>query len=830
MTPLGRLPDRERRAGLVLAIVAVLFAAAGAALAPFDAALSDWARHWQGPARRIVDELIAVTRCLGKGESAIVVVLVAGALGRRRDAATALVALLIVALVITAVKHGVLKPRPNGSSGYAFPSGDAATAAAALLSLAAARPAWLLPLLLPLVVAVAYGRMHQGYHFGSDVGAGIAVGAMAAIVAKLMVLRPIPLPSWRWYAAAAAGFSVAWVGATSLGSDDPHDGADMRRFLLVVTPVMSAALAYRWWRARLQRPRGSAGPRARRWLAPLACVAVVALLLGIATRSSLWDRDEPRFARASVEMATSGDWLVPSFNGEPRLHKPVGAYWAMAPSLAAFGVREWPARLPATLAAGLLALLAWRIGRRLVGNTAGAWGAVALVTCPLLLVCGTAATTDAVLVACITAAMAPVARALARAEVSALPQPVVVLHWRECAALALAIGGAVLVKGPLGLIVPVAAALVAWPLARGMRLGGRFWTPFAIACLAAVAIFIAWAAPANARTGGAFASEGVGKHVIDRGKAAMESHGGGPWYYIPVVLGAFFPWTALLPAAARALARRRAGVAATALLTAWAVPTFVIMSLYATKLPHYILPIFPALALMVGVLLQTEAEGRLDPSDRRWVRAGRWIVLPVGAVLALAMLAAPFAGLVPDEWLTRGGRRSLDAVRRIDGLVAPLIACALPLAMIASFGFRALARGHARHAAAVFACGMAATFAALAIVALPAVERWKPSRPLARAVNAAAPGVPVRMLGFEEASLIFYLDRREPIRPIAVAELPDWSRATGDEVLVTTRAHWAEARAAGAAELPEVAAADGINIANGKWVELVALRRGAGHR
>src|SRR6185295_18687980 len=111
----------------------------------------------------------------------------------------------------------------------------------------------------------------------------------------------------------------------------------------------------------------------------------------------LWDRDEPRFAQAAVEMLSSGDWLVPTFNGELRADKPIFSYWWMATAVRAFGSSEWSLRACSLLALALSAWLTWRIARRSLSNSAALLAAGVLVSSPLALGEGTVATTDALL-------------------------------------------------------------------------------------------------------------------------------------------------------------------------------------------------------------------------------------------------------------------------------------------------------------------------------------------------------------------------------------------------------------------------------------------------
>src|SRR5205807_4582911 len=144
---------------------------------------------------------------------------------------------------------------------------------------------------------------------------------------------------------------------------------------------------------------------------------------------------------------------------------------------------------------------------------------------------------------------------------------------------------------------------------------------------------------------------GIGKHVVGRALGAMEGHGGGAWhgwrgwvaglpFYLAVVWLGFAPWVLWLPAVVSAtLGGRLGGERGRALLIGWVVPTFALMTLVATRLPHYVLPAWPALALAVGATLEAEQRGELASRDHRWLRRGAWLLGPLVG-LALAAVAA----------------------------------------------------------------------------------------------------------------------------------------------------------------------------------------------
>jgi 4-amino-4-deoxy-L-arabinose transferase-like glycosyltransferase len=632
------------------------------------------------------------------------------------------------------------------------------------------------------------------------------------------------------------------------------------------------------------------------WGAALALAgAIFASLLALAGRTTLWDRDEPRFAQASVEMIASGDYLVPTFNGRLRPDKPILAYWSMALPMRLLGPSAVAARLGSAAAMAIAALLTFAAARRLLPAGAGTWAMAVLAATPLAVAEGQAATADALLLAAVTGALACFAAAVTGDGRRAWP-------WLG---LGVALGLAQLAKGPVGLAVPglgIAATLaILWRRARAGREVeqarqvrqehetaaepganataaareaeavpiGRYAMRAALAALLGVAIFCAWGVPANLATGGELARVGIGKHVVGRALGAMEGHGGGAghgwrgWFaglpfYLAVVWLGFAPWVLWLPAAVSAtLGGRLGGERGRALLIGWTVPTLALMTLVATRLPHYVLPAWPALALAVGGTLEAERRGELAPRDRRWLRRGAWLLGPLvglafAAVAALAVLAvfgrhsAPATGFaaVPAA-ASAGGAPAAGTPPAPSGFPGPIagagladvatrlaLPCLALAAILAVAGGRALRdhlAGRYRRAAAMLLGGsLAAALVAGGAVA-PALERLKPAPRLAAAVRAAtAPGVPVASFGYAEPSFTFYLGRW-PVRELRDAgAVAAWAaEGGGPGVLVLPRSAaqslGPELRAAGTSE---IAAAGGWNVAKGKPLELVALLRG----
>jgi 4-amino-4-deoxy-L-arabinose transferase-like glycosyltransferase/membrane-associated phospholipid phosphatase len=783
-------------------LAAALCALAAAAVLPWDGAASRALLGWQRRAPA-VNELLEVLRHPGRGELTVLGVLALAGLGWRRQAWQVLAALVAVGLVVTALKHGVGRPRPIGDA-LSFPSGDVASAAALLVPWSFRLRRWTaIPAL--LVAGVAFSRMAQGAHHPSDVLAGAAVGLSAGWAATLL-----PWPR-RARLSSLACAALAVVGSVGLALFRNREYYSLTpQFLTLATPAFAFVFVVRLLRARAARRRG---PDPASWPTWALAAGIGAFLAWTTTRSTLWDIDEPLFAKSAAEMVASGNYLVPYVNGEERLAKPVLAYWLMSVPLRLAGVHDWTVRFPAVLGAmGAILLTSW-IGARLFGAGAGRLAALAIATTPMLLVTGGSATTDAVLAAFISLA---VAAFVADFVPGSGPPPGPGRRAATTLLLGLGIGLAVLQKGPQGLVVPLGTAGVAWILCRkeGVITAGAIGR-LGVALAIAVALFLGWAIPANEATGGRFWRVGFLDNVVQRALQHRETHGGGPWYYLPVTVAAFFPWTLYLPAGIRACVLGTLGsLRARAIVAGWSIPNFVMMSLAATKLPHYVMPMFPALALLVGATAHAAHAGTADAGTRRWLRGGLWLFLPVAFGLALALIV--FAVALP--W-----------THPLPGLVAPAAGAALVLVTLGAWTTRLALRGRWRTCSTVMAVGTLALFASIPVSILPALEPFKPTAPLAAAVNArAGREIPVYTSGFREPSLDFYLGRT-PVRRWDESGIPGFADPAEPAVLIATLE--AVERAGTSIEelrrrgLEEIATAKGINYTIGKPVTLVALGR-----
>ena len=405
----------------------------------------------------------------------------------------------------------------------------------------------------------------------------------------------------------------------------------------------------------------------------------------------LIDRDEPRFAEASREMIERGDYIVPYFNNQLRLDKPPLTYWAQTVSYRVFDENDFAARFPSAIAAALTALVIFAWGMRLGGEKLG-WRAAIIFTLSLqTFVHAKAAVADMWLVLFVTLAHSAgfelmqlptlnVQRSTPNSE--EINQTSNIKHqtslwWWLTFYVALALG--FLAKGPVAWVPSLTVGMTII-FARDAQLARHF--KFVYGILLTLALVALWGIPALIQTRGEFFTVGICRHVIGRTFATMEGHGANsaamyllllPFYFVTVFVS-FFPWSIKLPWLARRLWReRKAGVIrlregyggqdaacySEKLIDAyllWGIAIiFIIFTLIKTKLPHYTLPAFPLLSLLLARHWQDAAianRGSL-PKTIVIVTACVWV--------AIALVIPPMvARLFPAYQLFQESRASLQ--------------------------------------------------------------------------------------------------------------------------------------------------------------------------
>ena len=354
------------------------------------------------------------------------------------------------------------------------------------------------------------------------------------------------------------------------------------------------------------------------WRGPLLA-ALVALIAGLPSLLLLppLDRDESRYAQATSQMLESGDYVDIRFQDDPRWKKPIGIYWMQAAAVGLTSKVEnrdiAPYRIPSVLGAMLAAWAAAWAGSALFGARAGFLGGAMLGATFLLSSEAGIAKTDAMLCGSVTLAMAGLARLYMASRVAPLVKgdPTQRL-WKLM--LWGGLGLSILIKGPIGLLVVVPAVLMLclwdrqWAWLK--RLGWGWGLPLL------VLIVGPWAIAVTIATDGGFWREAIGNDLGNKVTGADESHGGFPGMYAVIASILLFPATLILPAALSTGWSRRAEPAIR-FLVCWLIPCWLIFEIAPTKLPHYTLPTFAAIALLMAAAL-TRPIGKIS----RWTGAG----------------------------------------------------------------------------------------------------------------------------------------------------------------------------------------------------------------
>jgi 4-amino-4-deoxy-L-arabinose transferase-like glycosyltransferase len=441
--------------------------------------------------------------------------------------------------------------------------------------------------------------------------------------------------------------------------------------------------------------------------------------------------DEGRYAEIAREMVASGDWITPRLNDIKYFEKPALQYWATAAAYTLFGEHHWSARLWSGLTGFLGVLMVFFTGRRLFGAQAGGYAALVLGSSLLWVLIGHINTLDMGVSFFLSAAVCAFllaqhdgteARARAR--------------WMLAAWAALA--AAVLSKGLIGLVLPGAALALYLLLERDWRLLGRLRLAAGLALL--LALTVPWFVAVSRANPEFFRFFFIHEHFE---RFLTKEHGRyqAPYYFIPVLLAGMLPWTVtLFDALARAWKREpQQRFQPRRFLFLWAAVVFVFFSASSSKLVSYILPMFPALALLVGVRL-----------TQLGARALAWQTLP--AALAGAALLALLPGI------ERYASREVPAAMfyaYADWLIA---AALLLIAGAAACAW--LARRGRTNAALVALAAAGLVFGQLALSGHESLSRANSAYHIVQKIKPELkPGMPFYSVNTYDQSLQFYLRR-----------------------------------------------------------------------
>lgn len=476
----------------------------------------------------------------------------------------------------------------------------------------------------------------------------------------------------------------------------------------------------------------------RRDLALLALLGALLFLPGLGSRD-LWNPDEARYAEVAREMHLSGSYAVPRLNGDVYTQKPPLLFWLIIASSFLTGgagdIGELSSRLPSALAAIGATLLVFRIGERLFNRRAAWIAAGAFATCFKILWQGRFGQIDMLLTFLVTLGVWFWVRGYTEGRPGLYPLFFV------------ATGLATLAKGPAGFLPPLLSIVAYLAISpdrrdrtelRRLRIG--------LGLLVYAAVVLAWLIPAGLSGGREYLDQIVFKQNVTR--YADPWHHFQPWYYYLTLIPAeFFPWSFLLPTAIVAGRRLQSDQERKGHLFAlcWMVVTVVFFSISPAKRSVYILTMYPAMALLVGMAL--------DRIAMEWPLGRKGLVWPLGLAAGLALLlmaALPIAGRGREEAVALGG----------DRFVWQVTLAFLPLVAGALYAWWAARQGQVSRSAAGLAAGMAALAILAAVFLIPRFDVIKSTRGMSKELLARMrPGETYGIYPRLDSTFLFYTRR-----------------------------------------------------------------------
>jgi len=379
-----------------------------------------------------------------------------------------------------------------------------------------------------------------------------------------------------------------------------------------------------------------------RLCAVLVLLSLACFLPGFSTLQPM-DRDEPRYAQASKQMLESHDFVDVRFQDEARYKKPVGIYWMQSASVALGGALGIPEarttialyRLPSLFGAIATVLLTYWAALAFFGRRGAFLTAALMATCVILMVEARLAKTDAMLAACSVAVMGGLARAYLSRGAGVLPRRALLIFWTG-----FALG--ILIKGPLVLMFAGLTAAVLSYRERSTRwlLTLRPWLGLAFT----LAVVLPWFIAIAIKSGSAFYAHAVGHDMLGKVGTAQKYHWAPPGFYLLSFFATFWPG-AILAAIAVPFAWIHRKEEPVAFALAWIVPSWIVFEAVPTKLPHYTLPLLPAVAVVTVMAISRHFVGPHRPLAKLSTILIPFI--PIGLTIGLSAVNWSFDGTLP---------------------------------------------------------------------------------------------------------------------------------------------------------------------------------------
>jgi len=533
----------------------------------------------------------------------------------------------------------------------------------------------------------------------------------------------------------------------------------------------------------------------------LALLSLAFFLPGLTSLPPV-DRDESRYAVASTQMLTSHDFIDVRFQERPRYLQPAGIYWLQALSVAALSSpashQIWAHRVPSVISATAAVLLTAWIGDILFGSTVGIAAALLLMMSIMLNFEARMAKIDATLLAVTLAAQA----ALLRAYLGQIQRT----RWNAALFWA-ALGAGLMLKGPIILIVSGGTILGLIAQTRRAAWLRRLHAGWGV--LITLAIALPWLIAIGIKSHGLFFEKAVGENLLGKVGNSEQKHRAFLGYYLAMFNVTFWPGS-LAAVFAIPWTWRERKTDRVRFLLAWIIPTWLIYELISTKLPHYALPYYPAVACLAAAAASTRDGWRTGRLGRALgvAYAGAWLLIGVG-------------GAAFGVWLNWRYQGDIDGVAVAAGVIA-----------VAFMGLALWFLSRRDRAYALYAAGVAALTLSASLMAhtLPAATTVWMSPRIAVLLNQVkpCPDSPLASSAYSEPSLVFLTGR--PTRYVNIKDTADYlsnHRACAIAMVGAKQIVTFQARAAqDGLKLEPIGEIKGFNYSAGKMLDMTLFKAG----
>ena len=309
----------------------------------------------------------------------------------------------------------------------------------------------------------------------------------------------------------------------------------------------------------------------------------------------LLDKDEPRYAGTALEMLKNNDWIIPKFNFENRFDKPILFYWLIAISYKLFGISDFISRLPSAVCATLCIFFTWYTVKIVFGRKTAFLSAVILATSVEFVLLGRRAATDMALCLFFTGSLYSIFLSYYIKDFR------VKIVW--CILAGVFCGLSILTKGPVGVLLPL-IILTGFLLVK-RQADVRHLKVYFIILFFALIVSLPWYFMVHCATNGQFTQEFFFEHNLKRFTSVVGEHPGPFWFYLPIVLGGFMPWTLFLILSLVTFLNPKVFFKKNSskfmqFCIVWISVVFFFFSFSTTKLATYILLLFPPLSILTG--------------------------------------------------------------------------------------------------------------------------------------------------------------------------------------------------------------------------------------